>query len=252
MSKSGISSFKAILPFLGVVFFCTVAVAQLLLGAGDGRKPAGGGGGGVIAFDASSFNSCSGTSFSHTITGSSPFLIVFTFGNNAGAETVTGLTYNSVALTQIQSLQDAGVGTGLFQDAEVWYLKAPATGANTLAATVSGGAFCILAGSYTGVNQTSPIDSFSGAMTPPTGNSDPANNAASWSQATTVVAANSWLVGRPWSLSGGEVASTGTTERTGGHVFDSNGTVGTGSQSLNWTTSGSTMWFGVQTVSIKP
>ncbi len=44
MSKSGISSFKAILPFLAVVLFCTAAVAQLLLGAGDGIKPSGGGG----------------------------------------------------------------------------------------------------------------------------------------------------------------------------------------------------------------
>jgi len=84
---------------------------------------------------------------------------------------------------------------------------------------------------YSGCHQTSPIDSSAT-------NVNAAANPALVALTTTVVASNCWLVSCARNNTGGASASTGTTLRQAGTSLatgDSNGTVGTGSQSMSWT-----------------
>lgn len=103
----------------------------------------------AIAFDAVTnggiSNPVTSKTWSHTCSGSDRFLIV---GTQAGAS-ITGVTYNGVAMTLIDT-------QGL---TKMWYLIAPATGSNSIVATAASSTY-IMTGSvsYTGVNQSSPID----------------------------------------------------------------------------------------------
>lgn len=82
-------------------------------------------------------------------------LLVCAMHFTAVANTITGITHNSVALTQSAvgkiSLSDYSV--------DVWYLKAPASGSQTVTATVSGtGSNKILTCmAFAGVDQTTPF-----------------------------------------------------------------------------------------------
>ena len=101
------------------------------------------------------FDSAASTShnISHTnISGN--FLIVGFTNLSTGGDIVTGVTYNSVALTKITP-QAATNG----RTANMWYLANPSTGANTLNITLSA-SFRIMGtvATYTGVNTTTPID----------------------------------------------------------------------------------------------
>lgn len=110
----------------------------------------------AVAFDAVSSAealSASSLTFSHTCTGSDRYLTVGV--NILGVGTVTGITYNGVAMTQlvvIQNTPDCKV--------EIWGLAAPATGANNVVVTLSGleavGSGAI---SFTGVDQSSSTSS---------------------------------------------------------------------------------------------
>ncbi len=254
MSRSGISSFSA---FLGAVLFYTAASAQLLLGAGDGIKPSGGAppggdcsGTGTIATDAVacfSNNDCLSPSFSgtassatwnFTVTGSNPVLLVYVTLYNGSAPTVTGITYNSVALTKVDSITAALEGNN--QDTEMWVLKAPSTGTHSIVASFSGTIDFYAAGaeSYTGVNQTSPINAHS------TGQNTSAGT--SFSQAVTSTGGNNcWITGIMWDRSATPGSGAGTTLRGefGGYgsFANSNATVTAGSHSLAWTFGSSTV-----------
>lgn len=107
----------------------------------------------AIAFDAvgASGNGAGVTSisWSHTCTGADRLLLV---GVASNAQ-VSGVTYNSVALTLAAEINTAagGLWTAL------WYLKGPATGANTVVVTHGSGRSEGQSVSYTGVDQTTPI-----------------------------------------------------------------------------------------------
>lgn len=115
----------------------------------------------MITFDAASNSgyqaASSSYSWSHTCTGSNRILIVSVSTLSALA-TVNTITYNGVSLTRVRLDSDSvAIGT------EIWRLVAPATGSNTIAVTLSGA--CVSgssASSYTGVNQTTPIDANNG------------------------------------------------------------------------------------------
>lgn len=176
----------------------------------------------AIAFDATS--SAAGTaSWSHTCTGTNRILIV---GAYAATDVVTGATYNSVAMTLIGKTT---FGAGR-QGAYLFYLINPATGSHTVAITGGGTSKGIGATSLTGALQSGQPDS--SATGTALGVTSPVV------AATTVVAANCWLVGVEADGAGGETAGTGTTIRqTDGNglvLADSNGTVATGSQSLQY------------------
>lgn len=162
--------------------------------------------------------------YSHTVTGSNPILFVGVFTATT-ADTVTGVTYNGVAMTRINTRANAT------SRAYLYVLPGCATGANNIVVTVSG-AITIqgISLSYTGASQTGQPDS--NATNQVTSNS-------TLTTSTTVVASNCWLVSfMSLEVAGGAAAGTGTTLRASqaanSSMGDSNGTVGTGSQSMQW------------------
>lgn len=178
----------------------------------------------AIAFDASVLGpntlAASPQTWSHTTSGTNRILFV---GAISTADTITGVTYNSVAMTLIGKTSYPGVGR---QGVALFYLINPTSGANTVSvtgsSTVSG-----FSSSFTGAQQSGQPDSFAAT--------NPADG-ANLVMTTTVVASNCWLVACEADGAGGETAGAGTTIRQT-HSFaltlsDSNGTVGTGSQSL--------------------
>ena len=160
--------------------------------------------------------------WAHTCTGSNLILIVGV--SNEGNDT-TGVTYNSVALTAGPNIAPTSGNGG----AKIWYLINPATGANNIVVSRTGttGGMSSTAASYTGAKQSGqPDSSNTGSVTPGT----------QLTISTTVVASNCWLVMWTDTSAAGETAGTGTTLRQAGSdgsdMWDSNGTVGTGAQSL--------------------
>lgn len=141
---------------------------------------------------------------------------------------ITSCTAGGAAMTQSGSGQNNGFG------GQIFYKAGPSTGSVTLTAT--GGNF--YQGFYltlSGVDQTNPIDN--------AGASHAGANASSVS--VTVSASNCWMIGIA-GFSGGNLAGVGndfvtrfptsTTEPMAAH---SNGTIGTGSQTGSFTSSGS-------------
>lgn len=160
--------------------------------------------------------------FSHTCSGSNRILFLIIAGSS-GSQPASAPTYNGVAMTQIGTEQEiSGMRTS------IWYLVNPAEGTNTVSVTHGGGSGAIVTASYTGASQTGVPDSvgFNAGIV------------SSLTVTTTVVAENCWLWGGFNDIGGTITAGSGTTERhsvIGGDyevsVTDSNGTVGTGSQS---------------------
>lgn len=116
---------------------------------------------GAVASAATSF------SWTHTCTGSNLILIVSVGLNETNSHaTVTGVTYNSVSLTN-QQVKDAG--NPQFSYLWVGYLINPASGANTVTVTLSNATNVTngnagAATSFTGVNQSTPIDASGWAL----------------------------------------------------------------------------------------
>lgn len=184
----------------------------------------------AIAFDAQSTgvaNPGTSVTVSQTCTGSNLLLLVHV-GTNDTTDKVTGVTYNAVAMTRLDA--KAAATTGFF--GFVYYLVNPATGAHNIVASRSdSNLITVDAVSYTGVSQTGFPDSQANG-TVALGNI---------TATTTVVASNCWLFGATRGNNGvsGITAGAGTTLRTGNFSnalvsSDSNGTVATGSQTLNY------------------
>lgn len=178
--------------------------------------------------------------WSHTCTGSNRILVVMGSVTSATPRTVTGITYNAVALTAVASTSAASVYSYMY------YLLAPATGANNVVVTISGATdgsnkqFAATAQSYTGAKQSAqPDSSNTNALTSSTVTNFPVS--------TTVVLPNGWLVGVA-SEDAGDIAAGAAGANTiyrGASQFnavgaDSNGVVATGSRSLNWGRAGTT------------
>lgn len=105
--------------------------------------------------------------WSHTVTGTNPLIVGLfdAWQDVGGTGTVTAASYNSVAETKIDGIASVSMRS------ETWYLKAPATGANTQSTTFTGNhdAIKFATSSYTGVDQTAPLDAHNTA-TGTTGN----------------------------------------------------------------------------------
>ena len=196
-----------------------------------------------IAFDFSSSGSANpvtSVTVAHTCTGSDLLLIVGILTNDT-TDKVTGVTYNSVAMTRLASYQS--VTNNFF--GFTYYLLSPATGANNIVASRSdSGLIGCMGASYTGVSQSGFPDSHASGT----------DALGDFSATTTVVAANCWLWANVRSNNNisGVGAGASTTIRQNvftsvGVMADSNATVGTGSQSLNFTVNvgGETYWHAV-------
>jgi hypothetical protein len=151
----------------------------------------------AIAHDAnaSGLSASSPATFSHTCTGSDRILFVAAASNTS--ETVTGVTYNGVSMTEVDSVT-AGATQHLF------YLVAPATGANNVVVSTSGSVAVGSSVSYTGVDQTSPIDATALGAT--------AQTVTNYTASITSVADNSWSI--MTSRTGNGYAWTGDTGTT--------------------------------------
>jgi len=184
----------------------------------------------AIAYDSSSTaqqGSVSSITVAHTCTGTNLLLLVGVLTNDT-SDLVTGATYNGVTMTRGGG--QLASGAGYFG---CWYfLINPATGTHNIVVSRSTTDLIgCMGSSYTGVKQTGfPDSSASGT--------DAAGNFVS---TTTVVGSNAWLWANVRASNGfsGVTGGTGTTGRQGvfglaGIIADSNGTVGTGSQSLNF------------------
>lgn len=190
----------------------------------------------AIAYDSSSTGTANpGTSvtFPQTCTGSNLLLIVG-IATNDTTDKVTGVTYNGVAMTLLSAYQAATTNFYGF----TYYLIAPDTGTHDIVASRSdSGVLAVMGASYTGVSQTGFPDSQA------TGS----DATGDYTATTTVVSSNCWLWANTRS-NAAALSSDATTRQTifGGYgmIVDSNGPVGTGSQSINFTASpgGETNW----------
>lgn len=140
-----------------------------------------------IAFDAASDSgyqaAASSYSWSHTCTGSDRYLVVG-ISMLSLAQTVSSITYNSVALSLL-GVQSSAAGAARI---ELWGLVAPASGTNTIAVTLTGAiASAGNASSYIRVHQTSPTEAFNSAQATNVGAADATVD-------VTTVADNDWCV----------------------------------------------------------
>ena len=175
----------------------------------------------AIAFDLTTPYDSAGnestSTFSHTVTGSNPFLFIFIRRNQSVAD-VTGVTYAGTSMTLVPgSAMTVGVAGN---DGYVsYYLFNPATGANNVVISCSSALFGTnaRAASYTGVLSTS-LDS---KVTTNPNNS----GATTLTLTTTTVADNCWLVAGIRNQVGNFTAGANTTLRGAGNalsIADSN------------------------------
>ena len=211
----------------------------------------------AIAFDATANHQASNTGTSETwthttSTGSDRILIVgVTTRGDDGTAAPNGVTYDSVSMTKIRD------DSYSVSNSSLWRLVAPATGSNAIVVSWTTNAVRLVAGSmsFTGVDQTNPIDSDNGA----TGSS------TAPSVTLTTVAANAWGVdnlGIRTSSSETVTIDVGDTEVERWNLLQvANGLRGSGSHRgplvtpgslvMSWTISGSRPW-GISAASLKP
>jgi hypothetical protein len=142
---------RVLFMLLGLVFaaFLSIPDARASVAVDAvGPSPAGGGatGGGV-----------SGLSWTHTVSGTSTLLTVAVAVSAASDAGMTlAVTYNGVAMTSASKVHTNNSTTGFIQ---LFYLVSPASGANTVAVTLTGGTADMVGGSvsFTGVNQGTPV-----------------------------------------------------------------------------------------------
>jgi len=180
-------------------------------------------------------------SFSHTCTGTNLILFVgFCGDSGGGADDVTGVTYNSVAMTLIQK----NVGAAQDRFTYLYYIVNPATGAHNVQINCTASHY-ILAGSasYTGAAQSGQPDNSNQQQS--------ASSATTLTSSLTTVADQCWNALLHGSYGGGSsnspTASTGSTRRAveaafgSWGLFDSNSAkTPAGSVSMTTTQAGTT------------
>lgn len=179
----------------------------------------------AISYDSSSggtVNPSTSLTFTHTVTGSNTVLICSLLSNN----TVTGITFNGDALTQIKKLFDNST----------WYnylygMIDPDAGAHNVVVSNSQSTVIFAScASYAGVDT---------ATFPDSSNSSVGGTGGFVTTYTTTTVANGWLVTGIAGEDGGVTAGTSTTSRdirsAQEGIGDSNGSVGSaGSHNLTW------------------
>lgn len=163
----------------------------------------------AIAFDAASGGTgfvVNSVTWSHTCTGSNLILLVSTSYFENAADSPSGVTYNSVAMTKALDYQSSSLDT----THSLWFLYAPATGAHNVVVTfpTNRNNIACCSASYTGAAQSGAPDATA------TGNHG--FGSSDLTIATTTVADNCWVV-EVCGTSTNTVsmsAGTGATERT--------------------------------------
>ena len=205
----------------------------------------------AIAYDnvsSTHVNANAGTTvtWSHTVNANTNGYLVVGVGYKDGdALGVTGVTYNSVAMTP---LADGGAAGGTNR-AYLFGLKLPDTGAHDVVVTFSGTGTSSTCGalSYTGVDQTAPV----GTKQEANGASTVAGVTVTSATGEVVVAAACWEQSgtptesgtRRWKIDGGDDASAAT---GGGQDR-----AGAASTVMTWTFGGNN-WFSAAGIPLKP
>lgn len=192
----------------------------------------------AIAFDNATMGTTIGTAassftLSHTVNSNANDIVLIAIVSNAsgGSDLVTGATYNGVAGTFATRIFEPNQGSsGRYLD--LYYVMGAATGAQNAVANASGATiFQMAVASYTGVNQTTPINN--------SGTADP-QGVTAYSVSTTPSISNCWGVMFTWAnINPGATISAGTNistlrdySSTSGMqnvaVGDSNGTITSG------------------------
>jgi len=127
----------------------------------------------------------SSISWSHTVSGTNAVLIVgvSSYDPTDADRVITGVTYNSVAMTEIKHQSNDADD----RSASIWYLVGPSTGSNTVEVTFTGTVLDAIgmAVVLSGVDQVTPLDGNNGAN---------ASSANSVSTTVTTAKNNSWIV----------------------------------------------------------
>jgi hypothetical protein len=176
----------------------------------------------AIAFD-TAVTGDAHAGYSHTCTGTNLGLFVGILTDG----TVSGCTYNGVAMTLVASILGSPAGNSEY----LFYLSNPATGAHTVQASGSTATQLAQSASYTGVSQTGQPEAF---------NTNTSPGSTSISASVTTITDNAWLVAFARTNPGSFSAGTNTTLRgvaSSYNIFDSNaGQTPPGSFSLQATT----------------
>lgn len=178
------------------------------------------------------------------------FTQVSIINRSTASDNVTAVTYGATSMTRIGTF----IGEGSISE-YMYGLPHEKSGANNVVVSISASNHVdAWAASYSGVSQTMPPDSSNTGF-----DTDPANSPLA--VATSVVATNCWLIG-----GSGQTNLAGFTPSAGAgtslinqggaganvSVWDSNGEVGTGSQSLTITWTGTSDHFLMTVASIAP
>jgi hypothetical protein len=211
----------------------------------------GGGGGGTIAYVASergavfASESASLTYDSPNVTGSNRLGVITAY--TANSSTITGVTWDGSAMTEVAGAQDLATGLRL----QIFYIIAPSTGVTSVQVTASSNwnNMFALASCYTGVHQTTPIDT-----------SGKGTGAASttFSSSATTNNANEFVIDQIVVVTPGTVAATApstlmSSGNNGSNAWGSSyqSVAAAGSPTMAWTTSVSSTWRW-NWISIKP
>ena len=188
----------------------------------------------AIAFDNLTHHAQSGpettTTFAHTVTGANTLLLVavLAYASPSGGTTdiVTGVTYNGVAMTRVDSL----VSTQIPAVHYLYILPGAATGTHNVVISTSASSYQTAdAWSYTGCAQSGQPDNHAtGIQT---------TDQTSVTLTTTVNTPNSWLAAWQNNYRNGNAITPGanTTSRSAVgsfNVLDTNGAQAAGSQSM--------------------
>lgn len=149
-----------------------------------------------------------GTSYdlSHTCLVGDTMLVVFVQVSTGNGDSVTGVTYNSVAMTQ-------GVKVGRLSDSAtftyLYYLANPASGAHNITVSMSASeTFGVVCGaSYTGTTTVAPEAT----------DTDRTSSGTSCTTTLTTITDNDWLVGG-FTFGGGTMTVGANTLKIGGDV----------------------------------
>lgn len=208
----------------------------------------------AVAFDAVTTDATadgapqSSRTFSHTCTGANRLLIVTVSCDLDGSDVaVSSITYAGVAMTQ-----RIAVARGTLIKLALWYLAAPASGANNVVVTLaSSQEFIAAATSFTGVHQTTALGtaaSANGISTTPTVNVSSAADEVVL-DGVSVNGPTSYTIGASQTQRWARTASNATPAA----LVDARGSTETGAATttMSWTLALSDDWV-IAAVPIKP
>lgn len=192
----------------------------------------------AIAFDSSARNGgadASSRTAAMTCTGSN--LILIGAGSTTSVSSITGATYNSVAMTATSG----NLNTGASQILRQFGLVGPSTGTNNFIVSSNATNLDVVAcESYTGCSQSGFPDSSNSL--------DSQGSATTFQIGTTTIADNCWLAGcisgnRTFTVAAGTTQRQNLAQNHEGSLGDSNGAKSpAGAYHMDWTSSMATTW----------